>query len=179
MIHTIGHSTLTFEAFAEMLRAFEIHTVADVRRFPGSRRHPQYSNPQFQSLLAEAGIAYEHLPELGGRRSGSRTGSPNTGWRNPSFRAYADHLASEEFRRGIDRLLALERAAVMCAEAVPWRCHRNLISDYLVAHRVEVEHILSPTESRPHELNPLAEVDEQGGLTYPSKPGQRSLLSGV
>src|SRR5258708_5883696 len=130
---TIGHSTRPFEELLEALRSFEIKILVDVRSFPGSRRYPQFNREQLKLTLAVAGIEYQHFPELGGRRR-ARPDSLNMTWRNESFRGYADHMETEAFRRGITRLLNIARAratALMCAEAVSWRCHRSLISDYL------------------------------------------------
>lgn len=153
---TIGHSTRSFDEFAEILEAHGITTVADIRRFPGSRRHPHFSTPEFQSLLATRHIPWVHIPELGGRRRSSAE-SRNTAWRNPSFRAYADHMASPEFHRGIDRVLALEgRVSLLCAEAVPWRCHRQLVSDEFLRRGCQVIHILDASKVKPHALHPDA-----------------------
>ena len=158
-IYTIGHSTRSFEELAALLREHGVGRLADIRRYPGSRRYPHFSREALERTLPERGIEYLHLPELGGRRKGGAE-SPNTALRNEQFRAYADHMATEEFRSAVDRLLALEGpTAVMCAEAVPWRCHRNLLSDDLVRRGVEVVHIVGRGEAKPHEMSRLARVD--------------------
>ena len=143
-IYTVGHSTRTLEAFLDLLRREGIRYLADVRRFPGSRRHPHFASAALALELRAAGIEYRHMPSLGGRRDPDPA-SRNVGWRNASFRGYADHMATAEFQRALDELIeAGNRMAttVMCAEAVPWRCHRNLIADALVAREHEVRHIL-------------------------------------
>lgn len=152
----------------------QIRVVADVRAFPSSRRHPQFNRGALEQWLPEAGIDYLHLPELGGRRDPAPN-SPNAGWRERGFRAYADYMASDSFRDALQRLETLARAhptAVMCAEALWWRCHRRLISDAMVVRGWDVRHLGSgrPVE---HELTPFAEVGEDGALTYP--PAQTSL----
>src|SRR6476646_8806867 len=143
-IWTIGHSTREIDDFVSLLKENEITVVADVRMFPGSRRYPQFGREALTKSLADAGIRYEHFPELGGRRK-AKPDSKNTAWRNESFRGYADYMETEDFRKGITRLVDLAGesgpTAIMCAEAVWWRCHRSLISDYLKALRVEVIHI--------------------------------------
>jgi len=151
-----------------------VHALADVRRFPGSRRLPHFNAEALRAALPEAGIAYEHMPELGGRRS-RVPGSPNGGWENAAFQGYADHMASEEFARGLARLeaWAAERSvAVMCAEAPWWRCHRRLVADALVARGWTVCHILGEQRGAEHELTAFARL-EDGRLTYP--PEQLSL----
>ena len=178
---TVGHSTRTAEAFVDLLRAHGVTRLVDVRRFPGSRRHPQFGRDALRRTLADAGIAYEHEPDLGGRRSGEGGGaSPNAAWRNASFRAYADHMASPEFGAALARVVESargERVAVMCAEAVPWRCHRQLIADALVARGLEVLHILAAERADAHALREEARVLPDGGVVYPG-PGadQRELF---
>jgi uncharacterized protein (DUF488 family) len=133
-----------------------------------SRRYPHFSREALETSLASDSIAYRHIPELGGRRA-PRPDSENTGWRNPSFRAYADHMASEEFARGLEALLTFaehRRVAIMCAEAQWWRCHRQLIADALVARGLDVFHIMSPTSAPGHELTSFARVDG-GEVHYP------------
>ncbi len=157
---TVGHSTHPIGDFLEALRSFEIKVLADVRSFPGSRRCPQFNREQLQVSLAAAGIEYQHFPELGGRRRG-RPDSVNVAWRNESFRGYADHMDTEDFRFGITRLLGIargHRTAVMCAEAVWWRCHRSLISDYLKAKGSEVIHIMAPGKSEAHPFTSAARI---------------------
>ncbi len=178
-IFTIGHSTRPADEFLDLLRGRDVRLLVDVRRFPGSRRHPQFNGETLAATLAEAGIGYRHEPDLGGRRDGLAD-SPNTGWRNAGFRAYADHLANADFRSALARLLADAQTtvvAIMCAEAVPWRCHRQLIADALVAGGADVRHIISASEPQPHELNPMARVGPDGLLTYPGEePEQRQLF---
>jgi len=167
MIWTIGHSTRPVEDFIDALASFEITALADVRSFPGSRRYPHFNRESLGRSLTEADIEYWHLPELGGRRRANRD-SHNLAWRNESFRAYADYMETEDFRKGIARLLDLahERmTAIMCAEAVWWRCHRSLISDYLKVKGVEVIHILAGGKSEPHSFTSAARI-EDGELSY-------------
>ena len=174
-VFTAGHSTRTADEFFELLRANGIVTLADVRRFPGSRRHPQFSQDRLRDGLAAQGIGYTHFEDLGGRRT-AVAGSPNGFWRNASFRGYADYMSTPEFAAAITRLTSLPGpAAVMCAEAVPWRCHRNLIADELTRRGVKVLHILSPTSVQEHAMNPAA-VDEGSYLIY-SSTDQKTLFS--
>ena len=176
-IYTIGHSTRTLDEFTELLRMNGVERLADIRRYPGSRRYPHFSREALAESLPREEIAYIHMPELGGRRK-PLPDSPNGGWRNDQFRAYADYMATPEFAAAIDRLLAFaERTAITCAEAVPWRCHRNLVSDELVRRGVEVLHIVGDGEPSPHELNPMAR-EEGGHLVYPSE-SQRALFQAV
>jgi uncharacterized protein (DUF488 family) len=144
-IWTIGHSTRTIEKFISLLEEHGIKSLADVRLLPGSRRYPQFNRETLADSLGTAGIRYEHFPELGGRRK-ARSDSRNTAWRNESFRGYADYMETEEFHKGVGRLLDLATqagsTAIMCAEAVWWRCHRSLISDYLKTRGIEVTHIV-------------------------------------
>src|ERR1044072_3835520 len=153
-IWTIGHSTRTAEKFGEILLAHEIKVLVDVRSFPGSRRLPQFNKAELAESLRGLGIDYKHEPRLGGRRK-PRADSHNTAWKNASFRAYADHMETEEFRNGIKDLLELAanaRTAVMCAEALWWRCHRRLISDYLKTEGHAVIHILDKNKTQEHPL---------------------------
>jgi uncharacterized protein (DUF488 family) len=166
-IWTIGHSTLPIEHFCTMLAAFEIASLVDVRTFPGSRRYPHFNKENLQASLSSAGINYTHMPELGGRRK-AKPDSLNMAWRNESFRGYADYMEAPAFREGIDRLLELasqRRTAIMCAEAVWWRCHRSLISDYLKAQGVTVTHILGPGKSEEHPFTSAAQI-VNGKLSY-------------
>lgn len=167
VLHTIGHSTRALDDFLALLRREGIRHVADVRTFPGSRRYPHFGAEPLAAALARAGIAYSHHPALGGRRR-PRADSPNGAWRNEGFRGYADYMAGEEFARGVDGLLAIasrEPVAVMCAEAVPWRCHRSLLADALVARGVEVRHI-TDARTYPHRLTSFAVVRD-GRVAYP------------
>ena len=154
-VWTIGHSTRTREEFLALLEAYAIQALADVRRFPGSRRCPWFAGEALALDLAAVGIEYRWLPQLGGRRR-VRTGSPNGGWRNASFQGYADHLDSDEFAEGMAQLLELaarRRTAIMCAEAVWWRCHRRLIADDFVARGWTVIHLMAPGRQEQHALN--------------------------
>ena len=151
-VWTFGHSTRSGEEFAQILLAHGIQVLVDVRSFPGSRRYPQFNRGALAESLEQVGIEYKHEPRLGGRRT-PRKDSHNTAWKNASFRAYADHMESEEFRNGVKDLLELarqSRVAVMCAEALWWRCHRRLISDYLKAEGHAVIHILDQNKTQEH-----------------------------
>lgn len=162
---TIGHSTRAIEEFIALLEENGIKLLADVRLLPGSKRYPQFNADALQHSLGERGIRYEHFRELGGRRK-PRPDSHNTAWRNESFRGYADYMETEEFRRAIERLESFVLpTALMCAEAVWWRCHRGLISDYLKAHGVEVLHILTPGKVEPHPFTSAARLVD-GELRY-------------
>ena len=166
-IWTVGHSTRTAEKFLEILRAHEIGVLVDVRSFPGSRRYPQFNKEELAELLARLGIEYKHERRLGGRRA-PRADSHNTGWKNASFRGYADYMETEEFRRGVEELLevaAKERSAIMCAEAVWWRCHRSLISDYLRAEGHTVLHIMDKYTTKEHYYTSAAMI-VKGKLSY-------------
>ena len=154
-----------------------VERLADIRRYPGSRRFPHFSREALAESLPREGIAYVHMPELGGRRKPAPD-SPNGAWRNDQFRAYADYMATGEFAAAIDKLLAYsEQTAIMCAEAVPWRCHRNLVSDELVRREIDVLHIIGSGEPSPHALNPMARV-EGDHLVYPAE-SQRPLFQAV
>lgn len=170
VIFTIGHSTRPWAEFLGLLRAHGIAHVVDVRRFPGSRRYPHFGGQALGAALAEAGIGYEHAADLGGRRA-ARPDSVNTAWRSASFRGYADYMDTPEFQNALARLVAVghtRRTAVLCAEAVPWRCHRQLIADALVASGEPVAHILTEGEPEPHRLSPHARVLAQGRVRYPA-----------
>ncbi|HEX9107549.1 MAG TPA: DUF488 domain-containing protein [Longimicrobiales bacterium] len=179
-IWTIGHSTRPAEELVELLRGEGVTQLVDVRRFPGSRRQPQYGREALAGSLADAGIAYVHEPALGGRRAAARD-SGNTFWRAGGFRGYADYMATGEFAEALRRLesLAAERpTAIMCAEAVPWRCHRQLVADALVARGHDVVHIMGGGRVQRHQLNAAARVNPDGTLTYPGEPAQGSLFAG-
>ncbi len=172
MIFTVGHSTRPVEALIGLLREHAVELVVDVRRYPGSRRFPHYGAEALAAALAAAGIAYRHEPDLGGRRRPAPD-SPNTHWRSAQFRGYADHLAGPAARAALARVEAdgaRRRLALLCAEAVPWRCHRQLIADALAARGIEVRHILAPGRAGPHALNPAARLEPDGRLVYPA-PG--------
>jgi uncharacterized protein (DUF488 family) len=169
-IHTIGHSTRSSDEIVALLREHGIGLLADIRRFPGSRRYPHFASEAMAEWLPGNGIAYIHMPELGGRRK-PRADSPNTAWRNEQFRAYADYMATDEFRAAVDKLVALceqERVAIVCAEAVPWRCHRNLVADELTRRGIEVLHIIDSGAARTHVINEQARV-ENDHLVYPAE----------
>ena len=168
-IYTIGHSTRSIEQFLELLRAHGIEELVDVRTVPKSRHNPQFGQEELAASLKQAGIGYAHLGKLGGLRH-SRKDSVNLGWQNLSFRGYADYMATPEFQEGLDELKAIaekKRVAIMCAEAVPWRCHRSLIADALTTQGWQVLHIQSRRTASPHELTPFLKVQD-GKLTYPA-----------
>jgi uncharacterized protein (DUF488 family) len=169
-IWTIGHSTRTIDTFVSLLEENGIKVVADVRRLPGSKRYPQFNREMLAKSLTDHGVRYEHFPELGGRRKAKKD-SRNTAWRNASFRGYVDHMETEEFRAGIERLFDLASklgpTAIMCAEAVWWRCHRALISDHLKTHGVEVVHIVDANETELHPFTSAARI-VGGTLSYAS-----------
>jgi uncharacterized protein (DUF488 family) len=179
-IYTVGHSTRDAVELIRLVRLNGVDLLMDVRRYPGSRRQPHFNREPLALELEAAGIGYRHMPQLGGRRDG-RPDSPNLAWRNAGFRAYADYMGTPEFRAAIDQVLeTAERRTLtlMCAEAVPWRCHRNLISDALTARGIEVRHILSDAPPTLHALNPAARVDPDGGVTYPASPPPQQELFG-
>ncbi len=170
---TIGHSTHPIGTFLEMLRSFNIEIVADVRRFPGSRRYPQFNVEPLRSSLAEAGIGHVHMEDLGGRRP-PLPDSPNDGWRMAQFRGYADHMASPEFQAAmheLEELAAEKRVAYMCSEAVWWRCHRSLMSDLLKSKGWDVQHIMAVNKSEEHPYTKPARI-VNGELVY-SKASDR------
>ncbi len=171
-IGTVGHSTRSLAELVALLRAFDISMIVDIRTIPRSRHNPQFNEEALRSALRARRLRYVHLPELGGLRRRNKN-SVNTGWRNASFRAYADYMQTEDFERGLEKLRAFaleKRAALMCAEAVPWRCHRSLVADALTARGARVEHITSATRASPHRLTPFALV-EGSRVTYPSDEG--------
>ena len=167
-IWTIGHSTREIDIFISLLEENGIKLVVDVRGLPGSKRYPQFNKEALADSLGQQGIRYEHFPELGGRRKPKKD-SQNTAWRNASFRGYADYMETEEFQKGIERLIDLASevgpAAIMCAEAVWWRCHRALISDYLKVRGIEVVHIVDANKIEPHPYTSAAHLID-GTLSY-------------
>ncbi len=172
-IYTIGHSTHPIEEFLAMLEAFEIQTLVDVRTIPKSRHNPQFNEDVLAKTLEDQGIGYVHLDALGGLRKTSPD-SVNQAWRNDSFRGYADYMQTSEFSAGIEQLLeiaAKARVAIMCAEAVPWRCHRSLIGDALLVRGVQVVDIMSQTSSNHHKMTGFARVDGLK-ITYPKESAQ-------
>jgi uncharacterized protein (DUF488 family) len=166
-VWTIGHSTRTLEEFLELLAQNRIEAVADVRRYPGSRRWPHFAREPLGKALERRGLAYLWLPMLGGRRTPTAD-SPNTAWRSASFRGYADYMATEAFAEGLDLLVNLAsglRTAIMCAESLWWRCHRGLIADVLRWYRFDVIHILGPGSTAPHPYTAAARI-VNGRLSY-------------
>ena len=167
---TIGHSTRTIEKFIELLRAHAVSCVVDVRTVPRSRHNPQFNKDTLPKSLKKAGVGYVHLPGLGGLRHTQR-GSLNMGWRNTSFRGYADYMQTPEFEASLEELIQLatqEQIAIMCAEAVPWRCHRSLIADALLVRKIRTEDIMSLTRRQVHTLTPFAKV-RGTKITYPAE----------
>jgi uncharacterized protein (DUF488 family) len=169
VIFTIGHSTRSADDFLALLQAHKVSGVADVRTIPRSRRHPHISSDALSAFLNQHGIAYLHLPALGGLRK-PRADSPNGGWRHSAFRGYADHMQTAEFAGAIAELLAFaegRQVAVMCAEAKWWQCHRQLIADALVGRGIDVRHIMGPGAPPAHQLTPFARLTDSGVL-YPA-----------
>jgi uncharacterized protein (DUF488 family) len=167
-IFTIGHSTRPIASFLRLLAAHRVDRVIDIRVSPTSAHNPQYAQPTLRTALRAAGIRYLHLKGLGGHRR-PRRDSPNGGWRHASFRGYADYMQTPAFARSLDRVLDLaadERVALMCAEGVPWRCHRSLVADALLVHGVVAEEIASGVRATPHRLTSFA-VAHGGTLVYP------------
>ncbi|MBA5872651.1 MAG: DUF488 family protein, partial [Nitrospira sp. CR2.1] len=170
---TIGHSTRSSEEFLLLLQSHDIQRLIDIRRYPGSRRYPHFHSAALANSLPGAGIWHKEMPTLGGRRT-ARSDSPNEGWKNASFRGYADYMQTEEFDQALDELIAQgrrERTAIMCAEAVPWRCHRSLVADALVVRDWEVTHLLGGCRVKPHRLTTFALLRD-GRLMYPAPPDQ-------
>ena len=168
VVFTIGHSTRPFDKFLEILQAFRIEMVADVRTIPKSRHNPQFNKDDLKGGLEAHGIGYIHMADLGGLRK-TRIDSINTGWKNLSFRGYADYMQTLDFEKGLGRLINILKekvTAIMCAEAVPWRCHRSLIGDALLVRDFKIEDIISDRTSTPHKLTPWARVDGYT-ITYP------------
>jgi len=167
-VFTIGHSVRPFEEFLRILQAHGIALLVDIRTIPRSRRNPQFNREELARTLPENGIRYRHMASLGGLRH-PRKDSINSAWKNDSFRGYADYMQTEEFARAVDELIVLasgEPTAIMCAEAVHWRCHRSLVADALTARGVEVLHIEDEKRARPHRLTSFAQVDG-AQVTYP------------
>jgi uncharacterized protein (DUF488 family) len=168
VVFTIGHSTRPIADFIHLLKSHGVQRVVDVRTMPRSRFNPQFDIAQLPDLLQAANIHYAHLPGLGGLRR-PQPDSINLAWRNQSFRGYADYMQTPLFKQSLQRCLELagaERVALMCAEAVPWRCHRSLIADALIAHGVDAREIVSDSQARPHALTPFAKIDGTD-VTYP------------
>lgn len=168
VLWTIGHSTRPINELITLLKAHRVQQLVDVRTIPRSRHNPQFNNDNLSTNLKHEDILYEHMPQLGGLRKAKKD-SINLGWRNASFRGYADYMQTDEFRRALEELMAesrLQRTAIMCAEAVPWRCHRSLIADALITRGWEVRHIMSEAKANAHQLTSFASV-ENGLLYYP------------
>ena len=169
-LYTIGHSTRELADFLALLTENRIEALADVRRFPGSRRYPRFNRETLNAALIAEGIEYSHFPDLGGRRTTRNQSSPNNAWRVAAFAAYADYMLTAEFAEAFDELKSLaqkKRTCIMCAEALPWRCHRRLIADQFVAEGWQVHDIVGPHTTKPHELPDFAAVVE-GHVTYPA-----------
>jgi uncharacterized protein (DUF488 family) len=176
LIFTIGHSTHPLDRFLALLAQHEIKALADIRRFPGSRKHPHFNQDDLANSLTKAGIEYHWLEALGGRRHAKLAESPNLGLVNPSFRNYADYMLTDDFQDGVQKLLEIvetKRTAIMCAESLFWRCHRRLVSDYLLANAIPVQHIMPDGQLQSHKLTTGA-VAEGGRVTY---PGERTLFN--
>lgn len=177
ILWTIGHSTRPIEEFITLLKAHRIQQLVDVRSIPRSRHNPQYNDDALSKSLQHENLSYKHLPELGGLRKAKKD-SINTGWRNASFRGYADYMQTEQFSEALKVLIAYGtnmKTTIMCAEAVPWRCHRSLIADALVTRGWEVRHIMSEAKADHHRLTSFAAV-ENGELRYPG-PDSGSMFS--
>lgn len=169
LVCTIGHATRPIEEFIGLLKENGIGCLLDIRTVPRSRHNPQFNRESLPGSLAAARIEYRHVAGLGGLRH-ARADSPNKGWRNASFRGYADYMQTPEFAHNVDELAALAQSvpcALMCAEAVPWRCHRSMVADALVVRGIPVEHIMGPHKRKPHTLTPFAQVDGTR-ITYPA-----------
>lgn len=167
-IYTIGHSTRPIDEFIDMLNNFNVHNLIDVRTIPKSGFNPQYNKEALAKSLANEKIDYEHVSGLGGLRHAKKD-SVNFGWRNASFRGYADYMQTEEFENSLHELIEKahkEIVAIMCAEAVPWRCHRSLIADALLLHGLDVRDIMGAQKESVHKMNPMAKISK-GKLYYP------------
>jgi uncharacterized protein (DUF488 family) len=173
---TIGHSTRSLAELVELLKSADVRLLADIRTVPKSRTNPQFNKETLPGALADSGISYEHMADLGGLRGKSRSVAPdvNAFWTNESFHNYADYALSEEFRAGFGRLLEegrRRRCAIMCSEAVWWRCHRRIVSDYLIARHEEVFHIMGQGRLEPAQLTPGAVIRSDGTVIYPAASG--------
>jgi uncharacterized protein (DUF488 family) len=177
LLWTLGHSTRPIDEFIGLLRAHRIELLIDVRTVPRSRYNPQFNTVTLAQSLRETRLQYRHLPELGGLRK-PRKDSINNGWRNASFRGYADYMQTDEFSNALTELMAVGRlqpTIIMCAEAVPWRCHRSLIADTLVNRGWDVRHIMGLADAKPHQLTSFA-MAVDGALTYPKPADSPSLF---
>jgi len=180
IVYTVGHSSRAWRDFIALLKAHRIEALADIRRVPGSRKFPHFSREPLARALEAEGLSYRWFEALGGRRRGQPMAeSPNSGLRNAGFRAYADYMRTPPFRSAVAELLALaeaQKTAVMCAEKLFWRCHRRLLSDYLVAHGVRVEHILERDGLRSHDLSGGIHIHSDGTVSYPAPPPRSPTL---
>ncbi len=179
LVLTIGHSTRLLDVFIDLLKIHGVQMIVDVRTVPRSRHNPQFNLDTLPGSLDAVGIGYEHLSGLGGLRQAQHN-SPNTGWRNSSFRGFADYMQTEEFEKNLEKLIRLaqhKRVCLMCAEAVPWRCHRSLIADALQVRGLSVEHITSKSRRQIHDLTPFVQVDGTR-MTYPAPIESDGLFSG-
>jgi len=170
-LFTIGHSTLLFDDFLALLVEFKIEVLVDIRRFPGSRRLPHFNRQALEQALPASGIEYVWLEDLGGRRNAPQIGiSPNLGLKHPAFRSYADYMQTAQFQTAVNRLISIassKTTVIMCAEKLFWKCHRRLLSDYLTAHKVLVEHIMDHGHLQPHKLSEGAIVSADLNVVYP------------
>jgi len=167
-IFTIGHSTHSIASFLKILQAYKLKLVVDIRTIPKSRHNPQFGSERLKKSLNRAGIEYQHIKGLGGLRHTTKD-SPNKGWRNANFRGYADYMQTDEFKKNLKKLISKskrKKLVMMCAEAVPWRCHRSLVGDALVVKGFDVEDIFTATNHRPHKLTSFAKV-RKGSILYP------------
>ena len=174
---TVGHSTHPIDAFVEILQAHGVKQLVDIRTIPKSRHNPQFNQETLSASLRKQKIAYVHMKDLGGLRR-PHPDSPNAGWKNSSFRGYADYMQTGPFKEALDKLIAVSKkhpTAIMCAEALPWKCHRSLVSDSLTAKGIPVEHLLSPQKRQPHTMTPFAKV-QNGELLYPKDKQQLELF---
>jgi uncharacterized protein (DUF488 family) len=177
-IFTVGHSTRSIDEFVELLRAHDVKSIVDIRSIPRSRHNPQFNADVLEHSLQQKHISYKQIKELGGLRH-ARKDSPNLGWRNASFRGFADYMTTQEFSEGLEALIKIANAretAIMCAEAVPWRCHRSLIGDALTKKGWIVRDIMSRTVAARHLLTPFLKT-RKGQLVYPEEPLQKCMIS--
>lgn len=168
-VFTVGHSTRSIREFLSLLQAYGIQMVVDIRHFPGSKKFPHFGQKRLQNSLARKGIDYVHIVSLGGRRRPDKEITENLAWRNVNFRGYADHMRSKQFKEGLKSLISLAKeklVVIMCAEAVPWRCHRSLVGDALLVNGFEVDDIFSETVVKPHKLTVFAKVYRKK-ISYP------------
>lgn len=168
VIYTIGHSNREIGDFLELLKAHGLEKLVDIRTIPKSRHNPQFNQDKLRASFKKAGIGYQHLKELGGLRHAKKD-SVNTGWKNASFRGFADYMQTADFEKGLERLKKIvkqKKTAIMCAEAVPWRCHRSLVADALTKQKWQVWHIQSRKTAKKHKLTPFLKV-RKGKLVYP------------